>query len=36
MNLTDLSTHHWPSVAVVVALEALFGVLSIARLPIQL
>ncbi len=25
MNLTDLSTRHWPSVAVVVALVALFG-----------
>ena len=36
MNLTDLSTRHWPSVAVVVALIALFGALSISRLPIQL
>ena len=36
MNLTELSTRHWPSVAVAVALVALFGVLSIAKLPIQL
>jgi multidrug efflux pump subunit AcrB len=36
MNLTELSTRHWPSVAVVVALAALFGVLSIVTLPIQL
>jgi len=36
MNLTDLSTRHWPSVAVAVALVALFGLLSIAALPIQL
>ncbi|HSD68151.1 MAG TPA: efflux RND transporter permease subunit [Woeseiaceae bacterium] len=36
MNLTDLSTRHWPSVAVVVALITLFGALSISRLPIQL
>ena len=36
MNLTDLSTRHWPSVAVAVALVALFGLISIARLPIQL
>jgi multidrug efflux pump subunit AcrB len=36
MNLTDLSTRHWPSVAVVVALIVLFGALSISRLPIQL
>jgi multidrug efflux pump subunit AcrB len=36
MNLTDLSTRHWPSVAVVVALVVLFGALSIGRLPIQL
>jgi hypothetical protein len=36
MNLTDLSTRHWPSVAVTVALIALFGGLSIGRLPIQL
>ncbi|MEO1201254.1 MAG: efflux RND transporter permease subunit [Pseudomonadota bacterium] len=36
MNLTDLSTRHWPSVAVVVALIALFGLVSISKLPIQL
>jgi multidrug efflux pump subunit AcrB len=36
MNLTDLSTRQWPSVAVAVALVALFGLISIARLPIQL
>ena len=36
MNLTDLSTRHWPSVAVVVLLVALFGLVSISRLPIQL
>ena len=36
MNLTDLSTRHWPSVAVAVALVALFGLTSIASLPIQL
>ncbi len=36
MNLTDLSTRHWPSVAVVVALIVLFGAISIGRLPIQL
>ncbi|MFQ5608637.1 MAG: efflux RND transporter permease subunit [Woeseiaceae bacterium] len=36
MNLTDLSTRHWPSVAVAVALVALFGLSSIANLPIQL
>ena len=36
MNLTDLSTRHWPSVAVAVALVALFGLISIAKLPIQL
>jgi HAE1 family hydrophobic/amphiphilic exporter-1 len=36
MNLTELCTRHWPSAAVVVALTALFGVLSIATLPIQL
>jgi multidrug efflux pump subunit AcrB len=36
MNLTELSTRHWPSVAVAVALVALFGLISIARLPIQL
>lgn len=34
MNLTDLSTRQWPSVAV--ALVALFGLTSIASLPIQL
>ena len=36
MSLTDLSTRHWPSVAVAVALVALFGLTSIASLPIQL
>jgi len=36
MNLTELSTRHWPSVAVVVALVALFGGVAIANLPIQL
>lgn len=36
MNLTDLSTRHWPSVAAAVALVALFGLTSIASLPIQL
>ena len=36
MNLTDLSSRHWPSVAVIVALVALFGGMSIANLPIQL
>ena len=36
MNLTDLSTRQWPSVAVAVALVALFGLVSIASLPIQL
>jgi len=36
MNLTDLSTKHWPSVAVAVALVTLFGLISIAALPIQL
>ncbi len=36
MNLTDLSTRQWPSVAVAVALVALFGLTSIATLPIQL
>jgi len=36
MNLTDLSTRQWPSVAVAVALVALFGLTSIASLPIQL
>ena len=36
MNLTELSTRQWPSVAVAVALVALFGLTSIATLPIQL
>lgn len=36
MNLTELSTRHWPSVAVAVALATLFGALAIATLPIQL
>jgi multidrug efflux pump subunit AcrB len=36
MNITELSTKHWPSVAVAVALVALFGLTSIAALPIQL
>ena len=36
MNLTELSTRHWPSVAVVVALVAIFGGVAIANLPIQL
>lgn len=36
MNLTDLSTRQWPSVAAAVALVALFGLTSIASLPIQL
>lgn len=36
MILTDLSTRQWPSVAVAVALVALFGLTSIASLPIQL
>ena len=36
MNLTELSTRHWPSVAVVVALVVLFGGMSAANLPIQL
>ncbi len=36
MNITELSTRHWPSVAVAVALVALFGITSIAVLPIQL
>ena len=36
MNLTDLSTRQWPSVAAAVALVALFGLTSIAALPIQL
>jgi multidrug efflux pump subunit AcrB len=36
MNLTDLSTRQWPSVAVAVALVAIFGLVSLTRLPIQL
>ena len=36
MNITELSTKHWPSVAVAVALVALFGLTSISSLPIQL
>jgi multidrug efflux pump subunit AcrB len=36
MNITELSTKHWPSVAVAVVLVALFGLSSIASLPIQL
>ena len=36
MNLTDLSTRQWPSVAAAVALVALFVLISIAALPIQL
>ena len=36
MSLTDLSTRHWPSVAAAVALVALFGLTSVASLPIQL
>ncbi|MEJ2298368.1 MAG: efflux RND transporter permease subunit, partial [Woeseiaceae bacterium] len=36
MNLTDLCTRQWPSVAAAVALVALFGLTSIAVLPIQL
>lgn len=36
MNLTELSTRQWPSVAVAVALVGLFGLTSIASLPIQL
>lgn len=36
MNITELSTKHWPSVAAAVALVALFGLSSIASLPIQL
>ena len=36
MNLTQLSQRQWPSVAVAVALVALFGATSIAGLPIQL
>ena len=36
MNITELSTKHWPSVAVAVALVALFGMSSMTSLPIQL
>ena len=36
MNLTELSTRQWPSVAAAVALVALFGLSSIASLPMQL
>lgn len=36
MNITELSTKHWPSVAVAVALVALFGLSSMISLPIQL
>ena len=36
MSITEMSTRHWPSVAVAVALVALFGLSSIASLPIQL
>ncbi len=36
MNLTELCTRQWPSVVVAVALIALFGLTSIASLPIQL
>jgi multidrug efflux pump subunit AcrB len=36
MSITEMSTRHWPSVAVGVALVALFGLSSIASLPIQL
>jgi multidrug efflux pump subunit AcrB len=36
MSITEMSTRHWPSVAVAVALVALFGLTSIASLPIQL
>ncbi len=36
MNITELSTKQWPAVAVAVALVALFGLTSIANLPIQL
>ena len=36
MTITELSTKHWPSVAVAVALVALFGLTSINALPIQL
>ena len=36
MSITEMSTRHWPSVAVAVALVALFGLSSIASLLIQL
>lgn len=36
MNLTELSTRHWPTVAAGVALTSLFGILAIVTLPIQL
>ena len=36
MNLTELCTRQWPSVAVAVALVGLFGLTSISTLPIQL
>ncbi len=36
MNITELSTKHWPSVVVAVALVALFGLSSMISLPIQL
>ncbi len=36
MNITELSTRQWPSVAAAVALVAMFGLTSIASLPIQL
>lgn len=36
MNLTELSNRHWPSVAVIVALIVVFGLVGISRLPIQL
>jgi multidrug efflux pump subunit AcrB len=36
MNLTELSARHWPSVAVVVAVTALYGAISTVTLPVQL
>jgi len=36
VNITELSTRHWPSVAVAVALVAFFGLGSMTSLPIQL
>jgi len=36
MKLTELSTRHWPSVAVGVVLAALFGLSAVTSLPIQL